>query len=74
MQGTGKPIVLLETNTASCNGFLGISDSFLATLWNLDLALSVSAHIQPLSSSSLHIDCPPAIAAVDSWHPPVSHT
>lgn len=35
----GKPVVLLETNTASCNGFLGLSDAFAASLWAMDLSL-----------------------------------
>ncbi|KZO91654.1 glycoside hydrolase family 79 protein [Calocera viscosa TUFC12733] len=38
----GKPMVLLETNTASCGGFLGVSDSFGATLWTIDLALQLA--------------------------------
>ncbi len=29
----GKDIVMLETNTASCGGFAGLSDSFGATMW-----------------------------------------
>ena len=37
------PLVLLETNTASCNGFLGLSDSFLGALWNLDLGLKLAS-------------------------------
>ncbi|KAH7106403.1 hypothetical protein BKA62DRAFT_765954 [Auriculariales sp. MPI-PUGE-AT-0066] len=43
-QGAGKPLVLLETNTASCNGYLGLSDAFLATLWNLDLAMQLASY------------------------------
>ncbi|KAH7103155.1 hypothetical protein BKA62DRAFT_69386 [Auriculariales sp. MPI-PUGE-AT-0066] len=39
-----KPLILLETNTASCNGYLGLSDAFLATLWNLDLAMQLASH------------------------------
>ena len=31
----GKPVILLETNTASCNGFLGLSDGFSAGGTNL---------------------------------------
>ncbi|KAH7103897.1 hypothetical protein BKA62DRAFT_828089 [Auriculariales sp. MPI-PUGE-AT-0066] len=42
-QRVNKPLVLLETNTASCNGFLGLSDSFLAALWNLDLGLQLAS-------------------------------
>ena len=37
------PLVLLETNTASCNGFLGLSDSFLGALWNLDLGMQLAS-------------------------------
>jgi hypothetical protein len=29
----GKEIIMLETNTASCGGFPGLSDSFGAALW-----------------------------------------
>ncbi|EJD52331.1 hypothetical protein AURDEDRAFT_81890 [Auricularia subglabra TFB-10046 SS5] len=42
-KAAGLPIVMLEMNTASCNGFLGVSDSFIATLWTLDVALSLAA-------------------------------
>lgn len=38
-----KPIVMLETNTASCGGFPGISDSFGAALWSADLAFQLAA-------------------------------
>ncbi|CAE6465695.1 unnamed protein product [Rhizoctonia solani] len=37
VQAAGKPFVLMETNTASCGGFPGISDSFAATMWAADL-------------------------------------
>ncbi|KAG8678311.1 hypothetical protein FRC08_017875, partial [Ceratobasidium sp. 394] len=39
VQAAGKPFVLMETNTASCGGFPGISDSFGATMWAADLGL-----------------------------------
>ena len=42
-QAAGLPVVLLETNTASCNGFLGLSDGFSAALWIADLGLSLGA-------------------------------
>ena len=42
-QANNLPLVLLETNTASCNGFLGLSDSFLAALWNLDLGMQLAS-------------------------------
>ncbi|KAF9036340.1 hypothetical protein BJ165DRAFT_1533176 [Panaeolus papilionaceus] len=34
--GAGKPLIMFETNTASCGGFPGISDSFAASLWTAD--------------------------------------
>jgi len=42
-QENNVPLVLLETNTASCNGFLGLSDSFLSTLWTLDLGMQLAS-------------------------------
>lgn len=33
VQNAGKELVMLETNTASCGGFAGLSDSFGAALW-----------------------------------------
>ncbi|KZV96759.1 hypothetical protein EXIGLDRAFT_765001 [Exidia glandulosa HHB12029] len=39
----GKPVVLLETNTASCNGFLGVSDAFAAALWATDMAMQLAS-------------------------------
>ncbi|KAF7358218.1 Glyco-hydro-79C domain-containing protein [Mycena venus] len=41
-QTKNKPFLMFETNTASCGGFLGISDSFTATLWALDYALEMA--------------------------------
>ncbi|KAJ7729904.1 hypothetical protein B0H16DRAFT_1893699 [Mycena metata] len=41
-QSKGKPSLMFETNTASCGGFLGISDSFTAVLWGLDYALQMA--------------------------------
>jgi hypothetical protein len=38
----GLPLLMFETNTASCSGFLGISDSFGAALWALDYALQMA--------------------------------
>ncbi|KAG8688124.1 hypothetical protein FRC08_011609 [Ceratobasidium sp. 394] len=38
-----KPLVMLETNTGSCGGFPGISDSFGATLWAADLSFQLAA-------------------------------
>ena len=33
---------MFETNTASCGGFPGLSDSFGAALWGLDYALQMA--------------------------------
>lgn len=41
-QTVGKPFVMFETNTASCGGFPGVSDSFGAALWALDYALTMA--------------------------------
>ncbi|KAG8773967.1 hypothetical protein FRC12_002210 [Ceratobasidium sp. 428] len=42
VQAAGKPLVMMETNTASCGGFPGISDSFGATMWAADLGLQLA--------------------------------
>ncbi|KAJ7478241.1 hypothetical protein FB451DRAFT_1556993 [Mycena latifolia] len=41
-QQVNKPFLMFETNTASCGGFNGISDSFTAALWGLDYALQMA--------------------------------
>ncbi|KIM41887.1 glycoside hydrolase family 79 protein [Hebeloma cylindrosporum] len=41
-QTKGKPLLMFETNTASCGGFVGISDSFGAALWGLDYAMQMA--------------------------------
>ncbi|KAJ3568101.1 hypothetical protein NP233_g5936 [Leucocoprinus birnbaumii] len=41
-QSVGKPFMMFETNTASCGGFPGISDSFGAALWGVDYALTMA--------------------------------
>lgn len=38
-----KPIVLLETNTASCGGFPGLSNAFASTLWATDVAMQFAS-------------------------------
>lgn len=38
----GREIVMLETNTASCGGFPGLSDSFGAAMWMLDWSLQLA--------------------------------
>ncbi|KDR78254.1 hypothetical protein GALMADRAFT_266767 [Galerina marginata CBS 339.88] len=41
-QSKGKKLLMFETNTASCGGFVGISDSFGAALWGLDYAMQLA--------------------------------
>ncbi|KAG1744607.1 glycoside hydrolase family 79 protein [Suillus paluster] len=41
-QSVGKPFIMSETNTASCGGFPGLSDSFGAALWGIDYALQLA--------------------------------
>ncbi|KAJ6529066.1 glycoside hydrolase family 79 protein [Mycena vulgaris] len=41
-QQKGKKLLMFETNTASCGGFVGISDAFGAALWGLDYALQMA--------------------------------
>ncbi|KAJ3493949.1 hypothetical protein NLJ89_g10909 [Agrocybe chaxingu] len=38
----GKPFIMFETNTASCGGFPGISDSYGAALWALDYGMQMA--------------------------------
>jgi hypothetical protein len=38
----GKPFIMFETNTASCGGYPGVSDSFGAALWALDYGLQMA--------------------------------
>ena len=35
-------MMMFETNTASCGGFPGVSDSFGAALWGVDYALQMA--------------------------------
>ncbi|KZT00162.1 glycoside hydrolase family 79 protein [Laetiporus sulphureus 93-53] len=49
----GQPFVMFETNTASCGGFPGISDSFGAALWAVDYALQMGA--SDFSHALLHV-------------------
>lgn len=37
-----KPFMMFETNTASCGGFPGISNSYGAALWGIDYALQMA--------------------------------
>lgn len=52
-QAAGKPFLMFETNTASCGGFPGISDSFASTLWALDYSLQMA--YTNFSGANLHV-------------------
>ncbi|KAJ7227459.1 glycoside hydrolase family 79 protein [Mycena pura] len=41
-QQYGLPFLMFETNTASCGGFFGVSDSFGSALWALDYGLQMA--------------------------------
>ncbi|KIK59064.1 glycoside hydrolase family 79 protein [Collybiopsis luxurians FD-317 M1] len=41
-QSKGKKFLMMETNTASCGGFAGLSDSFGAALWALDYSMQMA--------------------------------
>src|SRR3979490_2845820 len=48
-----KPFIMMETNTASCGGFPGLSDSFGAALWGLDFSLQMA--FSNFSGAMMHI-------------------
>jgi hypothetical protein len=52
-QAAGKPFLMFETNSASCGGFPGISDSFGAALWALDYGLQMA--YSNFSGAMLHV-------------------
>ncbi|GLB45268.1 putative glycosyl hydrolase family 79 C-terminal beta domain [Lyophyllum shimeji] len=49
----GKPFIMFETNTATCGGLPGISDSFGAALWGIDMGLTMAA--TNFSHALLHV-------------------
>ncbi|KAF7972459.1 hypothetical protein HWV62_17946 [Athelia sp. TMB] len=52
-KAAGKPLLMFETNTASCGGFPGVSDSFASALWALDYGLTMAA--AGFSGALLHV-------------------
>jgi hypothetical protein len=52
-QQYNKPFLMFETNTASCGGFPGISNSFASTLWVLDYGLQMG--YSNFSGALLHV-------------------
>ncbi|KAG8720319.1 hypothetical protein FRC09_009762 [Ceratobasidium sp. 395] len=53
VQAAGKPLYMLETNTAACGGFPGISDSYGAGLWAVDWALKLATY--NFTTTLLHV-------------------
>ncbi len=49
----GKPFIMFETNTASCGGFPGLSDSFGAALWGVDYGMIMA--FNNFSQALLHV-------------------
>lgn len=41
-QEANKPFIMFETNTASCGGFPGVSDSYGAALWTMDYGFQMA--------------------------------
>ena len=52
-QSVGKPFHMFETNTASCGGFKGISNSFGAALWATDYGFQMA--YTNFSEALLHV-------------------
>lgn len=42
-QDINKPFIMFETNSASCGGFSGLSDSFATALWGVDYNLNMAS-------------------------------
>ncbi|KAG1853924.1 glycoside hydrolase family 79 protein [Suillus subalutaceus] len=52
-QSSGLPMIMMETNSASCGGLPGISDTFGATLWALDYGLQMA--YSNFSGAMMHV-------------------
>ncbi|KAI0073210.1 hypothetical protein K474DRAFT_1666888 [Panus rudis PR-1116 ss-1] len=61
-QQAGKPFLMFETNSASCGGFPGVSDSFGSALWALDYGLQMA--YSNFSGALLHVG-----GADDTYNP-----
>ncbi|KAG8886461.1 hypothetical protein FRB97_002972, partial [Tulasnella sp. 331] len=53
VMSAGLPLAILESNTASCGGFPGLSDAFTSSLWAIDNALMLAA--TNISTFLLHV-------------------
>jgi hypothetical protein len=47
------PFIMFETNTASCGGFAGVSQSFGAAMWILDYGMQMA--YSNFSNALLHV-------------------
>ncbi|KAI0341170.1 hypothetical protein BDW22DRAFT_334247 [Trametopsis cervina] len=72
----GKPLVMFETNTASCGGFPGVSDSFGAALWGVDYGMTMAfnnfstalVHVGGVSDTYNPFTPPPTnITSLEQW-------
>ena len=79
-QQLGKEFMMFETNTASCGGFPGVSDSFGSALWAVDYGLQMAysnftgalLHVggQNVSYNVSSLCAIHATAQTDGWMPP----
>ena len=66
---------MLETNTASCGGFPGVSNAFVSALWSVDYALQMASrsfslalfHIGGTSTYYNPFNWPPTSATYLGW-------
>ena len=82
-QQLGKEFMMFETNTASCGGFPGVSDSFGSALWAVDYGLQMAysnftgalLHVggQNVSYNVSFFLAIHATAQTDGWMPPALH-
>ena len=62
---------MFETNTASCGGFSGLSDSFAAALWSADYALSMASlgfsnALWHVGGSNQYYNVSPSLLAIEN--------
>ena len=61
----GKPFFMFETNTASCGGFFGVSDTYGAALWAMDYGFQMA--YANFTHAMLHVGGQNAFYNVCSW-------
>ena len=66
-QGLGKEFMMFETNTASCGGFPGVSDSFASALWAVDYGLQMA--YSNFTGALLHVGGQNVSYNVSSYRP-----